>query len=589
MKKQRSVLIGLFLAVIFVLFVSVNTIYAEEESIYGHISFVDNEATIIHQDQSETKAVVNMPVTAGDQIVTGEKDRCELQFDNGTIIRIDHNTRLKVTTVLAPTLTSHWKITTLNLLKGQVYTMTQQYNIEMFQVITPNAAFNMKNRSCGTIQVRDNGDTFVFGLNGKFELMYGDNADKVKTETIKSGKNYIVTSDNKLIAANEKKDLDFIGWNEYVTRHFYELHKGINKVPPILNSYKNSALRYWVEKWSSLYGEWVYDEIFGYVWKPADEIFAYAARPFWNADFAKINGELFLVPQQPWGWAPAHMGTWIWTNSGWTWMPSSFLNSGGYGSFDAQFGFHSWGLGYYASLFNRWHGPMTFDYYMCSAYGGYDLYYLYRSGGIDSWRNAYYDRFHVVKKDPGIKNLPGSIREIMKKIDNSPVKIVKQHLGDKEPISTFLNVDKVRTVFANDKKLITVDKNNPVTLKENVRNVLVKKDHISKDTSIDKSDFRDFNPDRQWGIRYGIDIKYSSEKNAVIIPKTDINSREISNRDRYMLRERVTLNHNFNGISGASVSGSVTVSSIPTTTINSSNPGDSGRGHATPTKLQEKQ
>ena len=61
---------------------------------------------------------------------------------------------------------------------------------------------------------------------------------------------------------------------------------------------------------------------------PPTSSFAFAERPFFHADFVRINGELFLVPQQQWGWVPAHMGTWVWMKRGWTWIPGNWFHSG---------------------------------------------------------------------------------------------------------------------------------------------------------------------------------------------------------------------------------------------------------------------
>ena len=77
------------LLLVAVLALTLPVMAAEGESIYGHVSFVEDQATIIRSDQAEDKAVVNLPLVPGDTIVTGDNGRCELQFDNGTVIRLD--------------------------------------------------------------------------------------------------------------------------------------------------------------------------------------------------------------------------------------------------------------------------------------------------------------------------------------------------------------------------------------------------------------------------------------------------------------------------------------------------------------------
>ena len=77
MKKQRDTLTSLFLTAFLVMFFSGSLFSVDAgESIYGHISYVDKDATVIRQDKTEHKAVVNLPVAPGDQVVTGEKGRC---------------------------------------------------------------------------------------------------------------------------------------------------------------------------------------------------------------------------------------------------------------------------------------------------------------------------------------------------------------------------------------------------------------------------------------------------------------------------------------------------------------------------------
>jgi len=320
MKVKRISRFLIFLVAALVLALPVQA--AEIESNYGPISFIENQATITRLDQAEHKAVVNLPLVPGDTIVTGTDGRCELQFDNGTVIRLDKNSRLRITTVQAPTLTSRWKVTTLHLLQGQLYALPQTYGMEMFQIITPNAAVKLKSRTAATIGFDTSLSTTLFSDAGKFEVLYGADSKALKTVKVKSGQSYAIDVANSLAVSSEKRNLEFVAWNEYVDRHFKELHFGISKVPPKLKL-GNNALVYWAEKWSSLFGEWIYDEIFGYVWKPADEQFTYLQRPFYNAEYVQVNGKLFLVPQEQWGWVPAHMGTWVWLNRGWTWIPGN--------------------------------------------------------------------------------------------------------------------------------------------------------------------------------------------------------------------------------------------------------------------------
>jgi hypothetical protein len=596
MRKLQNTLLRLFPVVFlfaFVLaFTSGNFAYAEEESTYGHISYVDTEATVIREDQTEHKAVVNLPVAPGDQVVTGENGRCELQFDNGTVIRLDKNTRLKVTTVLAPSLTSHWKVTTLRLLDGQIYAMVQSYNREMFQVVTPNAAFDLKKRSAAFIQVRDSGDTFIHADKGKFKVMYGEDADSLKTETIRSGGVYTITADNQSRTGDDFLDLEFKAWNDYVNRNFKDLHFGISKLPKKIT--RNPALVYWTEKWSSLFGEWVYDAVFGYVWRPYDEFFAYSARPFFHADFVWVNNKLILVPQEPWGWIPAHLGTWMWTKGGWTWIPGEAFNTG-----VGQF-----------SFINRYYGYPTLSCWIYEVYGGYDLYYTYRTYGVGAWRSAYEKVYYRPMKKPSLANVPGSVRDIIKKMNNTPVKVLREHLG---------TVRQLPTIDVKNIKSSLIKKESPLHPDGTVRTRPTGKTGVSstvkvkpgtpgkgsvpvpvnhrwsarEEQSVNRGkvkvggpvrNFRDWNPDIQWGIQTGNKVHYSSKTNEMVCPDLKLTSRSVSSLQRRAISRSTPSRRGYSssGVSSSSGStGSASSSQAGSTSgfgANKGSGGDKGSG-----------
>jgi len=595
MKKQRDTLISLFLTAFLVLFISGGLLSADAgESIYGHISYVDKDATVIRQDKTEHKAEVNLPVAPGDQIVTGENGRCELQFDNGTIIRLDKDSRLKVTTVLAPSLTSNWKITTLHLMRGGLCTMNTNYDREMFQIITPNAAMDFKKRTVTFIRMKDRGDTFVFADRGKFKVMYGEDVDSLKTETIRADKGYTITADHQLRIDEGKRDFDFVAWNEYVNRNFKDLHYGTSKVPKKL--YRgNKALTYWAERWSSLFGEWVYDDIFGYVWKPADEYFAWAARPFFHANYTYINGEMFVVPQQPWGWVPAHMGTWVWMKWGWTWVPGSAFSPGLDNNIYARTSFpyqHSW----------SWYYP-TMAYWINTSYGTYDLYYIYRSYGVKVWREHYQKKFNTYKKEPGVKKFPKAIRELIGKLNKAPVRVVKERLGT-GPRSAMIGMKRVEPVLKSAKPAVKVNTNKKIVStsakvkvssnKISASSVITREDGFRskeakgfKSKAIDKGSggsvrlplkgFRDWNPDSQWASSHGYNIVYSSKNNEVVCPDLGLTSKTISYAQRAALKGTRS---GFRGLSstrsGSSASGSSSGSTDSSTSSSSASREGSG-------------
>jgi len=508
------------------------TVPAEEgESNYGHVSFVEEQAVIIRSNKVEDKAVVNLPLVPGDTVVTGDNGRCELQFDNGTIIRLDQNTRLRITTVQAPTLTSRWKITTLHLLQGQLYTLPQTYNEEMFQIITPNAAAKLASRSAVTIRMDADRGTSFFSDAGKFEVLYGADPQSLKKARVKSGQAFVIDATNMIAVSSEKRNLEFVAWNEYVDRHFKKLHSGINKLPPKLE-FENSALQYWAMNWSPFYGNWIYDEIFGYVWRPFSEEFARFDRPFFNAEYVRINGSLFLVPQETWGWVPAHMGTWVWLKRGWTWVPGTYFHSGVF-EFFAENG----------CIFP------SFNYYFMFLYGNYDLWNIYYQHGRRAWQEEYYRQFpgkgKIANPDELLDQLPGELKKIFTRINRSPITATdawlkpsleqsglnakKNHLPLVPPSADL----SVRGAKGADRAVGHKAPSRPPAPGAG------KSAEVKARTSMDgkKSAGRDWNPDRRWAANHGYSIVYSSSRNAVLCPELRIGS------DREKLPGRTGPNH----------------------------------------------
>lgn len=532
MKKYLMILMMLSMAFV----VAAGNGYASdpvEGSIYGHISYIEGNPKVIRADQTQEDAVVNLPVAPGDLLLTDDNSRCELQFDNGTVMRLDKQSRLKVTTVLAKSLTSNWKITTLELQEGKLYSINQSYNRERFQVITPNSAINLINNSMATIMLKA-GETHLACDRGKFEVMYGGEVKNLQADTVRKGEGYIVTADNRFVK-NEKRDIDFLAWNQYINNNFKELHYGISKVPQKLYKYSKGLVT-WAEKWSSLVGEWVYDDLFGYVWKPLDPRYAHPGRLFVNASYTKINGQVFLVPNEPWGWVPAHMGTWVWMKWGWTWIPGNAFTPG---------------MGWYA--FEDFNYPFyysTLYYWMDRIYGGFDYYCSYRNYGIDHWRMAYESKYNKTAPKPSYKGVPKEIQAIFKKMDKTPVLNIQNRLGKLGPemeqamlkanIKAAAPVQQLNSmadhanragkpaspakpaVPGSEKALNT----SPTSIINTLRYSNMTKDNSAKNVKT----YRDWNPDKAWAFNNGVKVQYSSKTNEVVCPTLGLRSSQVTQR-----------------------------------------------------------
>jgi hypothetical protein len=242
------------------------------------------------------------------------------------VIRLDRNTELKIETILARSLSTKRLLTNLLLFKGQIYVMYKNYvHKEIFQVITPYAAMKLNHNSVALIDSSAEGGSDIVMSEGKGYALYGPDENSVKKETVKKSEKVTVTPDHQVVVEDDKEIKDFVAWNEKMNREFSEFHEGKAMLPlPIQKLSK--AVMYFAQKYSYLFGEWIYDKYLGYVWRPFlnDRLHGGGWTPYHNGRWTSVQGQLFWVPSEPWGWVPYHLGIWMWNKTkGWLWIPGS--------------------------------------------------------------------------------------------------------------------------------------------------------------------------------------------------------------------------------------------------------------------------
>jgi len=302
-----------------------------EDVYYGHISFTEvkhdgKDPVVIREGEAnEEVAVLNLPLTAGDTILTPYGRRCEIQFDTGTILRLDENTELTLETLLADSLSSKQKMTNLVLERGRVYVMYKRYTgREVFQIKTPKTAVKLDHNSVALIHARNDYGTDVRVLEGKVYVMFGpEDILDFTTAKVKKEQQLTITADNHIITNDYQNDADFMAWNVDLNENFAEYHEGKTFIPKAIQRYPE-AVFYFAQKYSNLYGEWVYDRMYGYVWRPFyNDYYPNGTwQPYYYGHWRRLDGELFWVPAESWGWVPYHLGIWQWDKErGWLWIP----------------------------------------------------------------------------------------------------------------------------------------------------------------------------------------------------------------------------------------------------------------------------
>ena len=317
---------------------------------YGHVSYVEPgpegaAPTIRRQDRAEPEeALLNMPIGPGDTVRTTAERRVEIQFDTGTIVRLDFATEFRVETILARSLSKLDELSVMALDRGRIYVMYREYDKkELFQVLTPNAAVRMKHNSVATVAVAGDGATEAQVKYGRAHVLFGPDERSLDDRTVNKGERLIVLKDHQSELAPAIDGTAFELWNNEVNAHFADLHRGLSDLPKPLQKLP-PAIYFFAQSYGNTYGEWLWDDMYGYCWRPYIDNGAYpwGWQPYFYGQWARYGGQMFWVPGEPWGWIPYHLGVWHWSKKiGWVWVPGSMC-APAWATGDFYFGYACW-------------------------------------------------------------------------------------------------------------------------------------------------------------------------------------------------------------------------------------------------------
>jgi hypothetical protein len=299
---------------------------------FGHISLTDirNDGLdpTVQRDGAKAPepAVLNMPLGPGDVIRTSKERRVEVQFDNATIVRLDFSSELKIETIMAQGLSSASQMSNLVLTKGRLFVMYKQYNSrELFQILTPKAAVKFKHNAVGIVALMPDGATDVQVQYGKAVALYGADLKTPKSFDIAAKERAAFTPDNRFALGEPRPMDDFEIWNKSINDDFETLHEGKTTLPKPVQRL-SSAVITWAQRYGSRFGEWLYDDYFGYVWRPNyNDVYPWGSwRPYFAGSWSYYRNAMYWLPSEPWGWIPYHLGVWHWNSKrGWYWIPGS--------------------------------------------------------------------------------------------------------------------------------------------------------------------------------------------------------------------------------------------------------------------------
>ncbi|MEY2414408.1 MAG: hypothetical protein QOD84_3014 [Acidobacteriaceae bacterium] len=252
------------------------------------------------------KAMLNFPITQGVKVRTQSEARAEIEFEDGSTLRLAPDT-----TVDFPQLSlrdSGSKVSDVNLESGKLYVNFAAAKDDELTLIFGHEKLGLKRAAHLRIETAPDGITVA--------VFKGDVEVQGPSGTVTVSKNRtavfdVLNNDHATVAKNLEPD-PYDAWDKQ-QQQYHERYNATASNAYSPYTYGVADLNY--------YGNFFSAPGYGTLWQP---YFASAGwDPFMNGAWAFNSGAGFgWVSSYPWGWTPYHYGSWVFIPAyGWAWQP----------------------------------------------------------------------------------------------------------------------------------------------------------------------------------------------------------------------------------------------------------------------------
>ena len=287
----------------------------EEHARVLRVSLLKGEVSLQRAGAAEwERAQLNTPLVEGDTLATGRDSRLEIQADSRNFVRVGENSVIKIVTVREEGLA-------LSLSEGTATVRLSRFDRdkEYFEVDAPRTTVAAERAgqyrvdvdgSSVRVTVRGEGRARIYSETSGFELR--------NNRTARLFYGGADEGDWELSAA-----ASFDSWDEWNDERERYLASRLQ--------YEGRERYYDPEVYGAeeldLYGDWVYTNDYGYVWRPhttvVNNYYDWAPYRYGHWDWCPPYGWTW-VADEPWGWAPYHYGRWVYYNNNWCWAPRGY-------------------------------------------------------------------------------------------------------------------------------------------------------------------------------------------------------------------------------------------------------------------------
>lgn len=281
---------------------------AAREKHQSYFSY-DDGGTVVRQsgDERDVDARVNLPVYAGDEVITNRRGRSEIRLADGNVLALDRATAVRFRSLLG-NYDGEADETVIELRYGKVMFYRADEGRDNVRLDTPNATYFADDEAVFSVEADTRGHDRVSVFDGAIEVRTPN-----RTTRMRRGEEAEVDDrglyDNASGSASSADDFE---------RWF--LRRAERYGAPA-SRYLDRSLAYYDDELSRN-GSWSYINGYGYGWRPTVSA---GWRPYFHGNWARSrNGCLTWVSYEPWGWVPYHYGRWSYEPSnGWFWLPGT--------------------------------------------------------------------------------------------------------------------------------------------------------------------------------------------------------------------------------------------------------------------------
>lgn len=280
------------------------------------LSYVDGQVKLSQGDQVlADNAVANTPLFEGMQLTTGDDGKAEIQFEDGSVVRVAPDSSLTLSVLNGAGASADAE---LNLNVGLAYFEIQgggqagQFGVHFGSSVATTSGFT----ALRVVMDQPPGSLAVFS--GNVHLKIADGGIPIETD-LHSGENIALNaSDPTEYALSDTIDPNsWDAWNSDRDQDLTNEASMQTDTPESLGASQNPA-------WNDLdaNGTWYDVPSQGYVWSPYDAENA-NFDPYGNGNWVyTVSYGYVWASGYPWGYMPYHCGSWnFYSGFGWGWSP----------------------------------------------------------------------------------------------------------------------------------------------------------------------------------------------------------------------------------------------------------------------------